>query len=73
MLVRHFAREAARRMNRRAVWLSPATMDSLISHSWPGNIRELQNLIERAVFRFRFSAASWARDRIASDISDARS
>jgi formate hydrogenlyase transcriptional activator len=51
MLVRHFAREAARRMNRPAMWLSPATMDGLISHSWPGNIRELQNLIERAVIR----------------------
>ena len=51
MLVRHFAREAARRMNRRAMWLSPATMDALISHSWPGNILELPNLIERAVIR----------------------
>ncbi len=51
MLVRHFAREAGRRMNRRAMWVSPATMDALVSHSWPGNIRELQNLIERAVIR----------------------
>jgi formate hydrogenlyase transcriptional activator len=51
MLVRHFAREAGQRMNRRAMWVSPATMDALISHSWPGNIRELQNLIERAVIR----------------------
>jgi transcriptional regulator with GAF, ATPase, and Fis domain len=46
-----FLREAGRRMNRRAMWLSPATMDALVSHSWPGNIRELQNLIERAVIR----------------------
>jgi formate hydrogenlyase transcriptional activator len=51
MLVRHFAREAGLRMNRRAMWLSRATMDALVSHSWPGNIRELQNLIERAVIR----------------------
>ena len=51
MLVRHFARKAARRMNRRPVWLSRATMDALVSHPWPGNIRELQNLIERAVIR----------------------
>ncbi len=41
VLVRHFVREAARRMNRKVTW----------SHSWPGNIRELQNLIERAVIR----------------------
>jgi formate hydrogenlyase transcriptional activator len=26
-------------------------MDALVSHSWPGNIRELQNLIERSVIR----------------------
>jgi formate hydrogenlyase transcriptional activator len=51
LLVRHFVREAAHRMNRRALWLSPAAMDALVAHSWPGNIRELQNLIERAVIR----------------------
>jgi formate hydrogenlyase transcriptional activator len=51
MLVRHFAREMGHRMNRRALWISPSAMDALISHSWPGNIRELQNLIERSVIR----------------------
>jgi formate hydrogenlyase transcriptional activator len=40
-----------RQMNRRAVWLSAAAMNALVSHSWPGNIRELQNVIERAVIR----------------------
>jgi formate hydrogenlyase transcriptional activator len=51
VLVRHFVREAAHRMNRRALWISPSAMDALIAHSWPGNIRELQNLVERAVIR----------------------
>jgi formate hydrogenlyase transcriptional activator len=51
VLVRHFAREAAQRMNRRALWISPPVLDALIAHSWPGNIRELQNFIERAVIR----------------------
>jgi formate hydrogenlyase transcriptional activator len=51
MLVGHFVREAAHRMNRRALWISPSAMDALIAHSWPGNIRELQNLVERAVIR----------------------
>jgi formate hydrogenlyase transcriptional activator len=51
VLVRHFAREAGQRMNRRALWISSSAMDALVSHSWPGNIRELQNLIERAVIR----------------------
>jgi formate hydrogenlyase transcriptional activator len=51
VLVRHFVREAGLRMNRRALWISLSAMDALVSHSWPGNIRELQNLIERAVIR----------------------
>jgi formate hydrogenlyase transcriptional activator len=51
MLVRHFVREAGHRINRRALWVSPSAMDALVSHSWPGNIRELQNLIERSVIR----------------------
>jgi formate hydrogenlyase transcriptional activator len=51
VLVRHFVREAGHRLNRRALWISPSAMDALVSHSWPGNIRELQNLIERALIR----------------------
>jgi formate hydrogenlyase transcriptional activator len=51
VLVRHFAREAGHRMNRRALWILPSAMDALVSHTWPGNIRELQNFIERAVIR----------------------
>jgi formate hydrogenlyase transcriptional activator len=51
VLVRHFVREAAHRMNRRSLWISPSAMDALVAHSWPGNIRELQNLIERSVIR----------------------
>lgn len=51
LLVRHFARDAARRMNRKVTWIAPAAMDALVAHCWPGNIRELQNFIERAVIR----------------------
>jgi formate hydrogenlyase transcriptional activator len=51
MLVRHFVRDAGHRLNRRTLWISPPAMDALVSHSWPGNIRELQNLIERALIR----------------------
>jgi len=53
VLVRHFVREAGHRMNRRALSISPSAMEALVSHSWPGNIRELQNLIERSVIRSR--------------------
>jgi formate hydrogenlyase transcriptional activator len=50
-LVRHFARHYARRMGRRIKWIPSTTMDILIAYAWPGNIRELQNLIERSVIR----------------------
>jgi formate hydrogenlyase transcriptional activator len=49
LLVRCFVRDCARRMNRRIGLVPADAMDSLLRYSWPGNIRELQNLIERAV------------------------
>ena len=49
LLVRHFARQFARRMNRAIDTIPSETMNVLVSYHWPGNIRELQNLVERAV------------------------
>jgi formate hydrogenlyase transcriptional activator len=49
LLVRHFVREFARRMNKTIAAISSETMDALIRYPWPGNIRELQNVMERAV------------------------
>jgi formate hydrogenlyase transcriptional activator len=49
ILVRHFAQKYARRMNRRIETIPSEAMASLVRYSWPGNIRELENLIERAV------------------------
>jgi formate hydrogenlyase transcriptional activator len=51
LLVRYFARHYAARMHRRIKWIASIAMDALVAYSWPGNIRELQNLIERAVIR----------------------
>ena len=48
-LVRHFAIKYARRMGKRIEKISRKTMGVLCRHTWPGNIRELQNLMERAV------------------------
>jgi formate hydrogenlyase transcriptional activator len=48
-LVRHFARQFAQRMNKTIDAISPETMDALTQYPWPGNIRELQNVIERSV------------------------
>jgi formate hydrogenlyase transcriptional activator len=50
-LVRHFARQCAARMQRTIRSVSASAMDALVQYAWPGNIRELQNLIERAVIR----------------------
>src|SRR3984885_7769385 len=49
LLVRHFAQHFARRMNRAIDTIPSETMETLIRHSWPGNIRELQNVIEHSV------------------------
>jgi formate hydrogenlyase transcriptional activator len=49
LLVRYFVCDFARRMNRRVVAIPAAAMDALVRYSWPGNIRELQNLVERAM------------------------
>jgi formate hydrogenlyase transcriptional activator len=49
LLVRHFVQEFARRMNRTIDTIPSETMEALARYSWPGNIREMQNLIERAV------------------------
>lgn len=48
-LVRHFTQQFARRMGRRIETIPSTVMDALVRYPWPGNIRELQNVIERAV------------------------
>jgi formate hydrogenlyase transcriptional activator len=48
-LVRHFTEHYARRMNKRINEIPSETMDALVRYSWPGNVREFQNFIERAV------------------------
>ena len=64
-LVRHFTQRFARRMGRRIETIPSAVMEALVRYPWPGNIRELQNVIERAVilsparrFRSRWATCS---------------
>jgi formate hydrogenlyase transcriptional activator len=49
LLVRHFVNKFARRMNKQIDHIPSEVMEILRSHHWPGNIRELQNVIERAL------------------------
>ncbi len=49
ILVDHFADRFARRLGRRVRGLTPEARAALLAHPWPGNIRELEQVIERAV------------------------
>jgi len=48
-LIRHFTWKYAERMNKRIEIIPCEAMEILMTYSWPGNIRELQNFIQRAV------------------------
>ncbi len=64
-LALHFARLCARRMGRAVPSIPEKVMDALKRWSWPGNIRELQNVIERAVILSGPSARAPAAGRSA--------
>ena len=49
LLVRYFVQNFSRRLNKTVEYVPADAMDALVNYSWPGNIRELENLIERAV------------------------
>ncbi|MGC4081012.1 MAG: sigma 54-interacting transcriptional regulator [Vicinamibacterales bacterium] len=52
-LVRHFARRFARELGRPLPAIAPATLTAFEEWAWPGNIRELQNVVERATILSR--------------------
>jgi formate hydrogenlyase transcriptional activator len=54
-LVHFFTQKFARRMNKRIATIPSATLEALSAYHWPGNIRELENFIERAVILSRGS------------------
>jgi len=49
VLVQHFVQSAARKLNKTFHTIPSETMEALTEYMWPGNIRELENVIERAV------------------------
>jgi formate hydrogenlyase transcriptional activator len=49
LLVRHFVQQFSRRLGKTIDAIPAETMTALTRYAWPGNIRELQNVIERAV------------------------
>jgi len=48
-LVEHFMRQLEARLNKQVRAISPAALERLQQYHWPGNIRELENVIERAM------------------------
>jgi formate hydrogenlyase transcriptional activator len=49
LLVWHFVKKYAQRMNKKIEKIRAEDMEGLIQYAWPGNVRELQNIIERSV------------------------
>jgi formate hydrogenlyase transcriptional activator len=74
LLVRYFVQKYALRMERKIESVSSEALQALTEYSWPGNIRELENLIERAVILSRGPVLQVSLDglRPASDAPAAR-
>ena len=49
ILAEHFAEQLGTAMNKARVRISPQAMELIVNYNWPGNIRELKNIIERAI------------------------
>ncbi len=49
ILAQHFLKKYSLSINKAIVSFAPETMDMLVKHNWPGNIRELENAVERAL------------------------
>lgn len=49
LLVQHFLEKYTREMNKKVVGVTPGAMRAMINYEWRGNVRELENVIERAV------------------------
>ncbi|NUP10942.1 MAG: sigma 54-interacting transcriptional regulator [Polyangiaceae bacterium] len=48
LLVRHFSQELSKRSGKPVRHVQASALEELLRHDWPGNIRELQNVVERA-------------------------
>jgi formate hydrogenlyase transcriptional activator len=69
LLVRHFVQEFSRRNNRVIDSIPSETMEALLRYHWPGNIRELQNVIERAVIISKGPVLNVSLAELKTDVS----
>src|SRR5579872_4824057 len=64
LLVRHFVQQFSERNNRMIDTILSETMEALTRYPWPGNIRELQNVIERSVIISKGATLTVAIDEL---------
>jgi formate hydrogenlyase transcriptional activator len=73
LLARHFMHQFAASNERKIENIEPRTLECLKSYDWPGNIRELQNVVERAVILCEGGTLSideaWLRPRKTSNVT----
>jgi formate hydrogenlyase transcriptional activator len=67
LLVRHFVKQFSERNNRIIDTIPSETMEALTRYRWPGNIRELQNVIERAVIITKGATLTVSLDELKLD------
>ena len=67
LLLRHFVRQFAQRMNKIVDSISSETMEALTRYPWSGNIRELQNVVERAVVLYEKGSLSVKKSWLSDD------
>ena len=65
LLVKHFVHDAARRHGKTIEQVPDHVMAALLKYDWPGNIRELENFIERSTIRTRGTELQAPIDAIA--------
>lgn len=71
LLVRYFVQRFARQMQKRIETIPDSAMEALTRWAWPGNIRELQNFMERAVILTRGSMLDAPLAELKSELHDA--
>ena len=49
LLIHHFIYQACKKQNKRIISISPEALDILMRYHWPGNLIQLQNVIDRAL------------------------
>jgi formate hydrogenlyase transcriptional activator len=71
-IVMAFLQQTAKRMGKSVESVSQETMRLLVDYSWPGNIRELQNVVERGVVLSKGSILKLGADLLPVEVSEAR-